>query len=166
MYYVLRAPHEPTTRNDYAHAQTYRAFPIKISPTPHVHIAKGESEAQVMNMLGSVRISTLIHAGAVETLATILCCYVVAVTQGHVQPWLPMISDCAVYPPEKYPFRFGLGLSSFCIGVQTVAVNVVKGYSKVSLVLGLLASISLGIVSVVNEEENDSVHSGELSKQS
>ena len=47
-----------------------------------------------------------------------------------------------------------------------MAVNVVKGYSKVSLVLGLLASISLGIVSVVNEEENDSVHSGELSKQS
>ena len=115
-----------------------------------------------MNVLGSVRLSTLIHAGAVETLATILICYAVAVTRGHVKPWLPMISDCAVYPPEKYPFRFGLALSSFFIGVQTVAIHVAKGYSKVSLFLGLLASLSLGIVSVVNEEENNSVHSSKF----
>ena len=119
-----------------------------------------------MNVLGSVRLSTLIHVGAVETLATILICYAVAVTHGHVKPWLPMISDCAVYPPEKYPFRFGLALSSFFIGAQTVAVHLAKGYSKVSLYLGLLASFSLGIVSVVNEDENNSVHSSKLSIQS
>lgn len=115
-----------------------------------------------MNVLGSVRLSTLIHVGAVETLATILICYAVAVTRGHVKPWLPMISDCAVYPPEKYPFRFGLALSSFFIGAQTVAVHVAKSYSKVSLFLGLLASLSLGIVSVVNEDENNSVHGGKF----
>ena len=64
-----------------------------------------------MNVLGSVRVSTLIHIAAVETLATILVCYGLAVKYGHVKPWLPMISDCAVYSPEKYPFRFGLLLS-------------------------------------------------------
>ena len=111
-----------------------------------------------MNILGSVRLSTLFHVGAVETLATILICYAVAVTHGHVKPWLPMISDCAVYPPEKYPFRFGLALSSFFIGAQIVAVHLAKGYSKVSLYLGLLASLGLGIVSVVNEDENNTVH--------
>ena len=118
-----------------------------------------------MNVLGSVRLSTLIHVGAVETLATILICYAVAVTRGHVKPFLPMISGCAVDPPEKYPFRFGLALSSFFIGVQTVAVHLAEGYSKASLYLGLLASLSLGIVSVVNEDENNSVHSSKLSIQ-
>ena len=35
-----------------------------------------------------------------------------------------------------------------------------------SLYLGLLASLGLGIVSVVNEDENNSVHSSKLSMQS
>lgn len=113
-----------------------------------------------MNVLGSIRLSTLICMGALQTLATIVICYSLAVSLGHVQPWLPMISDCAVYSPEKYPFRFGLALSSILIGAQVVLVHQAKGYSKASAFFGLLASLGLGIVSVVNEEENSKVHGG------
>ena len=113
-----------------------------------------------MKVLGSIRLSTLIHVGNLGCLATILICYGLAVSLGHVKPWLPMISDCAVYSPEKYPFRFGVALSSFLIGAHILMVHVAKGYSKISLFIGLLASLSLGIISVVNEEENSKVHDG------
>ena len=110
--------------------------------------------------LGSVRVSTLIHAGAIETLAVILLCYGLAVGHGHVKQWLPMISDCAVYAPEKYPFRIGLALSSFLLCAQVVMVHLAKNHSKVSLLLGVLASLGLAIVSVVNEDENTKLHGG------
>jgi len=46
------------------------------------------------------------------SLATIFGCYLIAVGQGHVPAWLPMISDCAVYPPESYFFRIGIILGA------------------------------------------------------
>ena len=113
-----------------------------------------------MKVLGSIRLSTLIHIGALETLAAILICYGLAISLGHVKPWLPMISDCAVYSPEKYLFRFMMALSTFLIGAQILMAHVANGYSKVSLFVGLLASLGLGIVSVINEEENMKVHGG------
>lgn len=115
-----------------------------------------------MAPLGSIRVSTLIHIGAVETLAIIFVCYGIAVSHGHVKPWLPMISDCAVYAPEKYPFRIGLALSSFLLCVQVVLVHLAQEHSGVSLFLGVLASLGLAIVSAVNEDENTKVHGGKM----
>ena len=116
-----------------------------------------------MNVLGTIRLSALFHFAAVQILATILLCYGLAVTYGHVKPWLPMISDCAVYSPEKYPFRFGMALGSLLTGAQVVMIHLVKSYSRLSLWLGLLAAAGLGVVSVVNEDENNTIHSGNLS---
>ena len=116
-----------------------------------------------MNVLGTIRLSAIFHFAAVETVAAILLCYGLAVAYGHVKPWLPMISDCAVYPPEKYPFRFGIALGSLLMGAQVVMLHLVKNYSRISLGFGLLGAAALGVVAVVNEEENNSIHSGNLS---
>ena len=95
-------------------------------------------------------------------LSTILVCYGIAVSLGHVPAWLPMISDCAVLPPEKYIFRLGMVIGSALLFMDSILIyNVDKSYShsKLGLVLGIVAPAALSIVGVVNEEENNSVHS-------
>ena len=55
-----------------------------------------------------------------------------------------------------------MALSSLFIASQVMMVHAAKGYSKTSLFVGLLAALGLGIVSVVNEEENGKVHGGKI----
>ena len=95
-------------------------------------------------------------------LLTIMTCYTIAVALGHVPAWLPMISDCAVKPPEMYLFRLGVVFGASLIALQAVTVyyaNKDRPLSSLNAVLALVASISIGIVGVVNEDEDDSVHS-------
>ncbi len=117
-----------------------------------------------MQILAKVSMTALIHAAALETLGTILLCYGLAVGLGHVPAWLPMISDCAVLSPEKYPFRLGLVVGAALLATQvamTYSADKPYSKSKTSLVLGLVASLGLGIVGVVNEQECNAVHSGQ-----
>ena len=114
-------------------------------------------------ILGKISLTTFIHAGALVVSFTICLCYTLAVSNGHVPPWLPMISDCAVYSPEKYPFRLGLVVSSMLIAVGIMAVykaDMIYSRNKLALVLGLISTFCLGVVGVVNEAENNTVHSG------
>ena len=46
-------------------------------------------------------------------------CYATAVSLGHVEPLLPMISDCLVLPPEGPLARWGL-----VTAVNLLALNV------------------------------------------
>ena len=118
-----------------------------------------------MSVLGSIRVSTLIQIAAVWILGTILLCYSLAVGYHHVKPWLPMISDCAVLSPEKYPFRFGLLVGAVGLSVQVICIYLVEetfSKSKLALFFGLVSSFCLGVVAVVNEVENSGVHGGEL----
>ena len=118
-----------------------------------------------MPVIGKVPLNVFIHVGVLVPIATILLCYTLAVSLGHVPVWLPMISDCAVFSPEKYPFRWGIVLGAALFGAQSVLVyGADKPYSKskVALTLGLLASFCLSVVGVVNEAEDNSVHSGKL----
>ncbi len=118
-----------------------------------------------MQVLSKVSLAVFIHTAALVMLGTIFLCYGLAVGLGHVPAWLPMISDCAVLSPEKYPFRLG-----FVVGAALIATQVVMTYnadrpyskSKTSLILGLVASLGLAIVGVVNEQECNPVHSGRL----
>lgn len=117
-----------------------------------------------MQVLAKLPVTVLVHAAALETLATIFLCYGLAVGLGHVPAWLPMISDCAVYSPEKYPFRLGIVVSAVLIAIQVVMTyNADRPYSnsKASLTVGLVASLGLAIVGVVNEQECNPVHSGQ-----
>ena len=59
----------------------------------------------------------------------------------------------------------GIVLGAFLLGLEVVAVynsDRVFSKNKFCLYLGCLASVGLGIVGVVNEKEDNTVHSGEL----
>lgn len=100
--------------------------------------------------------------GASVILATILLCYGTAVYLGHVPAWLPMISDCAVLPPEKYFFRLGIVTGAMFIAIASKLIYHAEKaftYSKLGLSLGTIGAIGLAIVGVVNEKENNAIHS-------
>eukprot|EP00118_Oscarella_pearsei_P010306 m.62828 g.62828 ORF g.62828 m.62828 type:complete len:237 (+) comp35111_c0_seq2:80-790(+) len=111
---------------------------------------------------GSLPVQTITYITVVVTTTTVFLCYGLAVGLGHVPAWLPMISDCAVEPPEKYPFRFGI-----ISGATALFANVFLVYwafpnfslRKFSTAMGAIASIGLAIAAAVNEEENNTVHS-------
>ncbi|XP_019853160.1 PREDICTED: DNA damage-regulated autophagy modulator protein 1-like [Amphimedon queenslandica] len=114
-----------------------------------------------MTKLGQVNALQILHFAVFEIFLTILVCYVLAVAFGHVPIWLPMISDCAVKSPEKYFFRIGVVFGASLIGIQSFIVyyaNKDKQYSFFELLLALIGSVSVGIVGVVNEEENPPIH--------
>ena len=113
-----------------------------------------------MEILGKISVKVIAHAGALEMLVTIFLCYGLAVGCGHVKPWLPMISDCAILAPEKYPFRLGFVVGAVLIAMQTVAISYADKKSKISLALGTVSAFCLAVVGVVNEVECNPVHSG------
>jgi len=110
---------------------------------------------------------TIIIFSSVIGFGTLIGCYLIAVYLGHVQAWLPMISDCAVYSPEKYPFRIGiittaghLALSAVCLYfyLHTVTLGGTRVTDKVALVFCLLSTFFLAAVGAINERENGSWH--------
>ena len=115
-------------------------------------------------VLGRVSATTVIHGGILLAVSTILLCYTLATSLGHVPVWLPMISDCAVYAPEKYLFRWGIVLTGGLFALQSVLLygaNRPYSHSKAALTVGLLGSFCLSIVGVINEDENNTIHSSE-----
>jgi hypothetical protein len=116
-------------------------------------------------------------------LATIFICYGIAVYLGHVdKPWLPMISDCGVFPPEKYLFRIGLITSA---GLLLRAAKMVRDYVRAasrqreraagstrssccglnhtaedcSVYIVSVSSTCLATVAAVSEAEDNPIHS-------
>ena len=95
-------------------------------------------------------------------LTTIFVCYGIAVYLGHVPAWLPMISDCAILPPEKYLFRLGIVTGAIFLAIESKLIYHVDqsfSYSKFGLIMGTMAPCGLAIVGVVNEKENNGIHS-------
>ena len=115
-----------------------------------------------MLVIAKEPLRTWVVQGASVILTTIFVCYGVAVYLGHVPAWLPMISDCAVLPPEKYFFRLGMVTGAIFLAIDSKLIyHADKSftYSKTCLILGIIASIGLSIVGVVNEKENNTIHS-------
>ena len=114
-----------------------------------------------MVVLCKVTARQLIYFSVIVVVKTIMACYIIAVALGHVPAWLPMISDCAVKPPEMYLFRIGIMLGASLITLQSLLVyyaNRERPLSCFNAVLAIVSSISLGIVGAVNENEDYSVH--------
>jgi len=118
--------------------------------------------------VGSFAVRNLVYGCCSLATGTIFLCYTIAVALGHVPAWLPMISDCAVYPPEKYIFRVGMILSGALIFVNTLAylfwlggkaANGSQPSDKVALFFSGVGSIGLMGLAAVNEAEDNSVHS-------
>ena len=117
-----------------------------------------------MPVLAKIPLPAIFHFAAVETAGTLFLCYGIAVVYKHVPAWLPMISDCAVEAPERYPFRLGIVVAAVLIALQVLLVYKAGRYFSgrvSSLLLGVAASCCLGVVAVVNEVENGSLHSGD-----
>nr|KAF6373482.1 DNA damage regulated autophagy modulator 1 [Pipistrellus kuhlii] len=90
--------------------------------------------------------------------AAFIISYVVAVLSGHVNPFLPYISDTGTTPPESGIFGFMINFSAF-LGAATMYTRykIVEKqnqtsyfstpvFNLVSLVLGLAGCIGMGIV--------------------
>jgi len=123
-----------------------------------------------MEVLLEVKAKYLAYLSSALSLATIFVCYFFAVTQGHVPAWLPMISDCAIFPPEEYIFRIGIIVSAALLNLNSLLMlfyqNNIKqsegGAScadKFALGLATLGCFGLMVVGAVNEVENNTIHS-------
>lgn len=137
-----------------------------LTPTTPLQRNHHDLSSVMAKIISQFPANVLIHTGVLETAGTILLCYGLAVGFGHVPAWLPMISDCAVQSPEKYPFRLGLVIGASLLALEVLCVYMAdKSYSrnKFCLVVGVAASTGLGIVGVVNEKECDPVHSSKHS---
>ena len=115
-----------------------------------------------MKVLGKFTAKGLIHFGAVEMTFVILLCYALAVANHHVKPWLPTISACGEHPPEQYPFRFGIMVGAMLLFVEAISLHAANITSNITYVLGVIGSLCLGIVAVVAANENNTVHTSEL----
>lgn len=116
-----------------------------------------------MIVLGRIKTSFVVHATTILSLGSILLCYCLALYRGHVELWpVPMISDCGVLPPEKYPFRLGIITSALLMALCCVVIYVAGvPRSKPALVLGVTACLFLSVTGTINEKEASKVHSGE-----
>jgi len=131
-----------------------------------------------MQLLIQLRAKNVTRVACYLALGTIFTCYLIAVSLGHVKPWLPMISDCAVSPPEKYLFRIGIILSAGLLTVNAALMLIFhQAYSpsalvhdgvgnnhgptrfdKISFSIASLGCLGLSVVGAVNENENNSIH--------
>uniref|UniRef100_A0ABI7XR86 DNA damage regulated autophagy modulator 1 n=1 Tax=Felis catus TaxID=9685 RepID=A0ABI7XR86_FELCA len=104
--------------------------------------------------------------------AAFIISYVVAVLSGHVNPFLPYISDTGTTPPESGIFGFMINFSAF-LGAATMYTRykIVEKqnqtsyfstpvFNLVSLVLGLVGCIGMGIVANFQELAVPLVHDG------
>ena len=116
-----------------------------------------------MAVLGKVSNKTLIHFGSLESLFTILICYIIAVLEGHVKPWLPTISACGDTPPEQFVFRYGIltgGLILVVLALYIYTADFPFSRDMINLTMGVVAGLSLGVVAICADNEDDYVHRG------
>ncbi|XP_025939742.1 DNA damage-regulated autophagy modulator protein 1 [Apteryx mantelli] len=96
--------------------------------------------------------------------------YVVAVLGGHVDPLVPYISDTGTKPPESGIFGFMINISSL-LGVATMYIRyliiekqnesshfISSSFNILSLSIGLMGCVGMGIVATFQELSVPSVH--------
>jgi len=111
--------------------------------------------------------------GCVLPICTILTCWIIALSLGHVALWpWPMISDCGCETPEKWIFRLGLTVSSTFLVREAFLVRdyikraamlsgrAISGTSPedVSVYLATIASFGLAGCATVSENEQSDLH--------
>ena len=118
-----------------------------------------------MGVLGKLSTKTLIHFGSLVMLSTILLCYVVAVSEGHVEAWLPTISACGERPPEQFFFRYGILTGALLLVVLALYIYTADftfSRDPTSLDFGVISGLALGVVAVCAANENNTVHTSQL----
>lgn len=106
-----------------------------------------------MRVLGSIKTSIVIAFTALAMLCTLIVCYILAVKGNHVEPWLPTISACSIYPPETFLFRYGILTGALLLAVVSLCIYVGEfpfSHDIFNVTIGVIAALSLGVVAVVN----------------
>ena len=102
---------------------------------------------------------------------SLLLCYALATSLGHVPVFLPMISDCFVSAPEKWVSRLavvtfgGVGMGASVVLLHLYLLNysvreegwvgqLVRGVNLFSFALGILGSCGLAGVGAVPENDD------------
>jgi len=121
-----------------------------------------------MDYLWRLKATSFTKFSVILCFSTLISCYVIAVALGHVKPWLPMISDCAVDPPEKYIFRLGIIPGAWLLNINSLMMlyYVHTGYfqlqgtcfDKFAYALVSLGTSGMTIVGACNEDENNTLH--------
>lgn len=115
------------------------------------------------NYLIKLNAKNIIYINTTLCIVIILICYGFAQYYNHVDSWIPMISDCFVYPPENYISRFGVisfincgtGLSNVLI---SKFIKVEKKYENLLMFIGIFSSMCFGLVGSISENENLKMH--------
>jgi len=129
--------------------------------------------ATASTILSESHYNVVIALLVVVQLTTMNSCYLIAVSLGHVKPWLPMISDCGCKIPETWIFRIGF----ICIaGFMATGSTMFRDFTKYQLqlsgintgrlhftnnILVYICGVScfaLAGLSSVNEDENSKLH--------
>ncbi|XP_074633412.1 DNA damage-regulated autophagy modulator protein 1-like [Acropora palmata] len=105
--------------------------------------------------------------------ATVIASYSVALTYGHIYPFLPAISETGVLYPEKYVFRELTNLSAFLfisnafvrfMQYKLVAEQCREGHAKlcrlntVAFLVAILAGLGMTLVANFEIEKHWSIH--------
>jgi hypothetical protein len=115
-----------------------------------------------MVVLGKIPAKWLVHFGALVLMGTIIVCYVIAVADGHVVPWLPTISECGENPPEQYVFRYGIHTGALLLVVLAIYIYTADfpfSHDALNVGLGVISGLCLGVVAICASNENNTVHS-------
>lgn len=114
-----------------------------------------------MAVLGKLPANRLIHFGAVVLMSTIIACYIIAVAEGHVKPWLPTISACGEHPPEEYVFRYGIHTGALLLVVLALYMYTADfpfSHDTLNVGMGVIAGLFLGVVAICAANEDDMLH--------
>lgn len=117
-----------------------------------------------VKLLEAIRLKSLAQGACLWASITIFVCYGLAVAEGHVPLYLPMISACAVSPPESYLFRLGMISSAVLLNLNAFFVlglmPTITGLDKFAVVASSIGCFGLAGLAAVNEHENNSLHGG------
>lgn len=117
-------------------------------------------------------VSRLLQGLLLFSWGSLLLCYALATTLGHVPVFLPMISDCFVSAPEKWVSRLavvtfgGVGMGASVVLLHLYLLNysvkaegqlgqLVRGVNLFSFAMGILGSCGLAGVGAVPENDGD-----------
>lgn len=117
--------------------------------------------------VGVFNSSMITYIAALLPFVVVFVCYLTAVYNGHVPGWLPMISDCGVYRPERFIFTIGLVISScflflnavlFYFFLNSYTLNGRRSVDRLATLLVFISSLGLCVLATANDTEDPVVH--------
>ena len=116
--------------------------------------------------IGSIPSTNVIQMAGTLPIVTVLICYFLAVSLGHVPAFFPMISDLDTNPPEYYVFRIGFLFSSllllFCEWqLKCLYANVFREFDKtraVAYAVSCVSALFLALLTSISEDEFYDLH--------